>query len=149
MILDLLAHAMSQWAVEAELTRQCIGLSATGARWGMTWMSEQAADRIGEALPNRPLVGKRAGSVLRHRIDAPLPSGFRRRPMAAQQAVLIEPMKRRVNRPLREREGAAAAALNLLDHRIAMRRPARQRGKHDHVEVPFEHFAFHAPERYP
>ena len=29
-----------------------------------------------------------------------------------------------------------------------MRRPARQRGEHDHVEVPFEHFAFHGPERY-
>ena len=58
-------------------------------------MSEQAADRIDEALPNRPLVGKRAGSVLCQRIDAPLPSGFRRRPMAAQQAGLLQPMERR------------------------------------------------------
>jgi len=111
-------------------------------------MSEQAADRIGEALPNRPLVGKRAGSALCQRVDAPLPSRLRRRPMAAEQASLLEPMERRVNRPLRQLEGAAAAALDLLDHRIAMRRPARQRCEHDHVEVPFEHFAFHGPEPY-
>jgi len=39
----------------------------------MTWMSEQAADRIGEALPNCPLVGKRASSALRQCVDAPLP----------------------------------------------------------------------------
>src|SRR5262249_17994185 len=117
-------------------------------RWGMAWMSEQAADRIGEPLPNRPLVGKRAGSALCQRVDAPLPSRLRRRPMAAEQASPLEPMERRVNRPLRQLEGAAAAALDLLDHRIAMRRPARQRGEHDHVEVPFEHFAFHRPERY-
>src|ERR1700736_2227771 len=114
----------------------------------MAWMSEQAADRIDEALPNRPLVGRRAGSARGQRVDAPLPSGLRRRPMAAEQASLLEPMERRVNRPLRQLEGAAAAALDLLDHRIAMRRPARQRGEHDHVEVPFEHFAFHGPERY-
>src|SRR5580700_12238764 len=65
-----------------------------------------------------------------------------------EQASLLEPMERRVNRPLRQLEGAAAAALDLLDHRIAMRRPARQRREHDHVEVPFEHFAFHGPEPY-
>ena len=57
-------------------------------------------------------------------------------------------MERRVNRPLRQLEGAAVAALDLLDHRITMRRPARQRGEQDHVEVLFEHFAFHGPERY-
>src|ERR1700737_2339511 len=114
----------------------------------MARVSEQAADRIGEALPNRPLVGKRAGSALCERVDAPLPSRRRRRPMTAEQASLLEPMERRVNRPLRQLEGAAAAALDLLDHRITMRRPARQRGEHDHVEVPFEHFAFHGPERY-
>src|SRR5246127_3801324 len=114
----------------------------------MAWMSEQAADRIGEALPNPPLVGKRAVSALCQRVDAPLPSRLRRRPMAAEQASLLEPMERRVNRPLRQLEGAAAAALDLLDHRIAVRRPARQRGEHDHVEVPFEHFAFHGPEWY-
>ena len=34
-------------------------------------MSEQAADRIGEALPNRPLVRKRAGSALCQPVDAP------------------------------------------------------------------------------
>jgi hypothetical protein len=58
-------------------------------------------------------------------------------------------MERRVNRPLWQLEGTAATALNLLDYRIAMRRPARQRGEHDHVEVSFEHFAFHGPGRYP
>src|SRR5215469_16905749 len=114
----------------------------------MAWMSEQAANRIGKALPNRPLVGKRAGSTLCQRVDAPLPSRLRRCPMAGEQTGLLEPMERRVNRPLRQLEGAAAAALDLLDHRIAMRRPARQRGEHDHVQVPFEHFAFHGPERY-
>src|ERR1700746_2761779 len=114
----------------------------------MAWMSEQAADRIDEALPNRPLVGKRAGSALCQRVDAPLPSGLCRHPMAAEQGSLLEPMERRVNPPLPPLEAAAAAALDLLDHRIAMRRPARQRGEHDHVEVPFEHFAFHGPERY-
>jgi hypothetical protein len=50
----------------------------------MAWVSEYAADRIGEALPNRPLAGKRAGSALRQRVDAPLPSGLGRRPMAAE-----------------------------------------------------------------
>src|SRR3984893_13520519 len=114
----------------------------------MAPVSEQAADRIGEALPNRPLGGKAAGSPFWGRVDAPLPPSLRRRPRAAEQARLLEPMERRVNRPLRQLEGAAAAALDLLDHRIAMRRPARQRGEHDHVEVPFEHFAFHGPERY-
>src|SRR5215469_1140261 len=111
-------------------------------------MSKQAANCIGKTLPNRPLVGKRAGSTLCQRVDAPPPSRLRRRPVAAEQASLLESMERRVNRPLRQLEGAAAAALDLLDHRITMRRPARQRGEHDHVQVPFEHFAFHGLERY-
>jgi len=68
--------------------------------------------------------------------------------MAAEQPSLLEPMERRVNRPLRQLEGPAAAALDLLDHCITMCWPARQRGEHDHVEVPFEHLAFHGPERY-
>ena len=41
-------------------------------------MSEQAADRIDEALPNRPLVGKRAGSALCQRVDAALQAEFGR-----------------------------------------------------------------------
>src|SRR6516165_2596384 len=111
-------------------------------------MSEQAADCIGKTLPNRPLVGKRAGSALCQRVDAPPPSRLRRRPVAVEQASLLKSMERRVNRPLRQLEGAAAAALDRLDHRITMRRPAREGGEHDHVEVPFEHFAFHEPKRY-
>src|SRR5262249_22001219 len=115
----------------------------------MAWMSEQAADRIGKTLPNRPLIDQRAGSALGQRVDAPLPTGSPRRPTAAEQASLLEPMKRWVNRSLRQLEGAAAAAMNLLNHRIAMRRPIRQRREHDHVEVPFEHFPFHGPDVIP
>src|SRR5215831_14181954 len=115
----------------------------------MARMSEQATDRIGEALPNRSFFGKRAGSAFGQRVDAPLPSRLRLRPMAAEQASLLEPMERWVDRPLRQLECATAAAMNLLNYRIAVRRPARQCGEHDHVEVPFKHFAFHGSERYP
>jgi hypothetical protein len=69
--------------------------------------------------------------------------------LAAEQARLLEPMKRWVNRPFGQLEGAATAAMYLLNYRIAVRRPPRQRGEHDQVEVPFEHFTFHGLERYP
>src|SRR5260370_17467655 len=48
-----------------------------------------------------------------------------------------------INRPFRQIESLAAPTSDFLDHGIAMRRPGRQRGQHDHVEVPLEHFAFH------
>ena len=42
----------------------------------------------------------------------------------------------------------AVLALDFLDHRVAVRRPRRQRSEHDHVEVPLEHFAFHTLQHY-
>ena len=48
-----------------------------------------------------------------------------------------------VDGPLRQVEGATAAAANLANHRIAVSRAARQGGEHDHVEMTLEHFAFH------
>jgi hypothetical protein len=57
-------------------------------------------------------------------------------------------MQRGVNRSLREVERLAALAFDFLDHRIAMRRASRQCGEHDHVEMPLEHFAFHALHHY-
>src|ERR1700746_85067 len=105
---------------------------------------EKTTDSIREPLPDDTLIGERTRPALRQRIDAPPPSGFGRRPMAAEKAGLLESMQRGIDRSFRQFEGAAAAALNLLNDRIAMRRPARQRGDHDHVEVPFEHFTFHS-----
>jgi len=115
----------------------------------MAWFPEQTADRIGKALPNRPLIGKRASPALGQRVNASSASRLRRRPTATEQASLLKPMQRWVNRALWQLEGAAAAAMNLLDHCVAMRWPARQGGEHDHVEVPFKHFAFHGSQRYP
>src|SRR5215831_1595 len=100
-------------------------------------MPQQAADRIGEALPNGSLFGKRAGAAPGQRVNAPLPPRSRRRPTAAEQTCLLKPMERWVNCPLRQLKGATTAAMDLLDHRVAMRRPTRQRSEHDHVEVPF------------
>ena len=56
---------------------------------------------------------------------------------------MFEAVECRVNRSFGQIERTAAAAANLLDDRVAMRRAARERGEHNHVEVTFEHFAFH------
>ena len=76
-------------------------------------------------------------------IDPPPPARISGGPAAGEQACLFEPMQRRVDRALGKIERTAASPLDLLDHRIAMGRARRQRGEHDHVEMPLEHFAFH------
>ena len=64
--------------------------------------------------------------------------------MTDKQPRLFETMQCRVDRSLREIERLAASASDFLDHCVAMRWPRRQGSQHDQVEVPLEHFAFHA-----
>src|SRR5262249_9265415 len=58
-------------------------------------------------------------------------------------ARLLEAMQRRIDRTFRQVEGAAAALPDLLDDAVAMRRAGCECREHDHVEMAFEHFAFH------
>jgi len=115
----------------------------------MAWTSEQSADRIGKTLPDRTLFGKCVSSAFCQGVDATPPSRLRCRPLAAEQSRLFEPMECWVNRTLRQLECAATTTMYLLNYRIAVRRSPRQRSEHDHVEVPFKHFAFHGGKRYP
>jgi hypothetical protein len=63
--------------------------------------------------------------------------------MTLQETRLFQPMKGRINRPLRQRERAPTAAMDFLDDGIAVRRAARERREHDHVQVALEHVTFH------
>src|ERR1700738_4916503 len=104
---------------------------------------EETADGIAEALPNGCLIGQVANAARGQRVDAPAPPRLAGRPLAAEQARLLQPMQRRIDGSLGQLEGAAGAAVDLLDDGVTMRRPARQRGQHDHVEMAFQHFALH------
>src|SRR5215472_6129738 len=106
--------------------------------------AEQAANRRGKLLPDGALLGERAGSACSQGINAPVPSGLRGNPPARQQTGLLETMQRRIDGALGEVEGLTTATANFLNDRVAVRRPRGQRGKDDHVEMPLEHFAFHA-----
>src|SRR5215470_12715044 len=117
--------------------------------WSMAHLAEEAANRVGKAPPDRMMVGEGTATTGGQRIDAPSPSRLPRRPAAAQQASLLQAVQGGVNRALGQIEGATATATNLLDHRVAVRRAARQRGEHDHVEVAFQHLAFHKREDIP
>src|SRR5260370_34458802 len=111
--------------------------------WGMTGRSDKTADGIGKALPNSAVLGQGASAALRQRVCAPSPSRLSGGPTAVRQAHLLKPMQGRIDGSLSQLECTGAAAMNLLDHRIAVRRAGRERGQHDHVEMPFEHFTFH------
>ena len=52
-------------------------------------------------------------------------------------------MQRGINGAFRQIECATAAVANFLNNGVAVGRPVRQRGEHDHVKMTFEHFAFH------
>jgi len=52
-------------------------------------------------------------------------------------------MERRIDRALRQVEGAGAAVLDRLDDGVTVRRPRFEGGEDDGIEVPFEHFGFH------
>ncbi len=80
---------------------------------------------------------------------SPAPPRLAGRPFATEQARLLQPMQCRIDGSLGQLEGAAGAAVDLLDDRVTVRRPARQRGQHDHVEMAFEHFALHGRRDYP
>src|SRR6516165_6694687 len=106
-------------------------------------LSEQTADRPGEALPRRALVGQCAAAAPSQRIGAPFSPRIGNRPAAAEQPILLQAVERGIDCPLREIKRTAAAAMNSLNDRIPMRRAPGKRGEHDHVEMPFEYFAFH------
>jgi len=75
-------------------------------------------------------------------------SGLGGHPATGKPPRLLETMQRGVDRPFREIERLAAPAPDFLDHRVAMRRARRERSEHNHVEVSFEHFTFHAVHHY-
>src|SRR5580700_8600459 len=104
---------------------------------------EETADGIAEALPNGCLIGQVANAARGQRVDTPAPPRLAGGPLAAEQARLLQPMQRRIDGSLGQLEGARGAAVDLLDDRVTMRRSARQRGQHDHVEMAFQHFALH------
>jgi hypothetical protein len=110
----------------------------------MARFSEETADSIGKAPPDCTLISQSGAATPRQRINSAPPSRLRRRPPAAEQTRLFEAVECRVNRSFGQIERTAAAAADLLDDSVAMRRAARECGEHDHVEVTFEHFSFHA-----
>src|SRR6516165_10476402 len=107
-------------------------------------LSEQTADRRGEALPRRALVGQCPAAAPSQRIGAPFSPRIGNRPAAAEQPILLQAMQCGIDCPLRKIKRTAAAAVNFLNDRIPMRRPPGECGEHDHVEMPFEYFAFHS-----
>src|ERR1700731_1304136 len=110
---------------------------------GIAALPEETADGIAEALPNGSLIGQGANAALGQRVDAPAPPRPAGGPFAAEQARLLQPMQCRIDGSLGQFEGAAGAAVDLLDDGVTVRRPARQRRPHDHVEMAFQHFALH------
>src|SRR5262249_22053438 len=115
------------------------------SRWPPAWLgsSEETANRIGKLLPDCSPLGESALAASGQCVDPTPPSGLGDYPATGKQACLLKTMQRGVDRSLREIERLAAPAPDFLDHRVAVRRPRRQRGEHYHVEVPLEHFAFH------
>src|SRR5438445_8544538 len=111
----------------------------------MTAFPEETADGIAEAPPNRSLIGEGPRAALRQRVHAPSPSRLGGRPVTAEQARLFEPMQCGVDRSLGQLECTTATAVYLLNDGVTVRRSTRQRREHDHVEMTFEHFAFHRP----
>jgi hypothetical protein len=109
----------------------------------MARFSEETADCIGKAPPEGTLISQGDAAAPRQRINSALSSRLRRRPPAAEQTRLFEAVECRVDRSFGQIERTTAAAADLLDDSVAMRRAARERGEHDHVEVTFEHFSFH------
>jgi hypothetical protein len=110
----------------------------------MARFSEETADGIGKAPPDGTLISQGAAAAPCQRINSALPSRLRPGPATAEQTRLFEAVERRVDRSFGQIERTAAAATDLLDDSVAMRRAARECGEHDHVEVTFEHFSFHA-----
>src|SRR2546422_1025847 len=86
---------------------------------------------------------KAAASVVGMRGGAPAPPPGGGDPGTGRAPRLFQPVQRRIDRAFGQIEGLAAALLDCLDDRIAMRRPRLQRGENDRVEVPLEHFRFH------
>jgi hypothetical protein len=109
----------------------------------MARFSEETADSIGKAPPDGTLISQSGAAAPCQRINSALPSRLRGRPPTAEQTRLFEAVECRVNCSFGQIERTAAAAADLLDDSITMCRAPRERGEHDHVEVAFEHFAFH------
>jgi hypothetical protein len=109
----------------------------------MAGFSKQTTNRILKTLPDRALIGERTTAAARQRIHPSLPARFTRGPAAVQQTALLEAMQGGINGAFRQIECATAAVANFLNNGVAVGRPVRQRGEHDHVKMTFEHFAFH------
>src|SRR5580658_2633733 len=110
----------------------------------MAEIPKKATNGFGKAPPYGAAIGECPPPARRQRVDASLPPGFRSDPAAREQARLLQSMEHRIDRALRQIEGAAAAPMNFLDHGIAMRRTRLKSGEHDHVHMPLEYLAaFH------
>ena len=64
----------------------------------MSGFPEQAADRVREALPQRPLIDQRPTAAARQRIHPPLPARIAHGPAAAPQTALLETMQLELKR---------------------------------------------------
>src|ERR1700730_19312219 len=91
---------------------------------------EETVEGTPEALPNGCLIGQVANAARGQRVDAPAPPRLAGRPLAAEQARLLQPMQRRIDGSLGQLGGAARAAVDLLDDGGTVRRTAPQRGEH-------------------
>src|SRR5215467_1218135 len=111
-------------------------------------LSKQTADRIDKALPYYAVICEGLAALPRQCIGAPFPSGFGNRPTATEQTVLFEAVQHRVDRPLRKLESSGTAPLNFLNDRVAVRRPVREGGEDNHVQMAFQHFPFHGSNLY-
>src|SRR6516225_7269000 len=105
--------------------------------------TQQTANRVAKPLPDRASLRESAPSAAGQRIDPPPSSRVSSFPAGNKQTSLLQPVDRRINRPLWKIERPPALAADFLYDRVTMRRSTRQRGEHDQVEVPLEHFAFH------
>jgi hypothetical protein len=73
-------------------------------------------------LPGRAPFDQRPGAGSGQGIDPPLPSVVGGGPSALEQAGLLKPMQRGVDRALGQIERAATAPFDLFDDRVTMRR---------------------------
>ena len=94
-----------------------------------------------------PPVAERLAAAAGEPVDAPAPPGHGR-PGALEQPVCLEAVQHRVDGALGKRELAAAPALQLLDHRVAVRRPVAQRREDEGVQMALERLGSHTASVY-
>ncbi len=94
--------------------RGCRPLRARGsARPGRPRSRHDHLDGVGERLPRLALARELRASPLRELVDAAAPATSGRRPLAREQAGGLQPVKRRIDRALREVERAIARPRSL------------------------------------